>query len=58
MKLFMIAQGHPLWEDSRVPHSRLARDQDRSSFGLDVLARKDLPLQQYGERIEKFSQDK
>ena len=51
--VIMMEQEHPLWGRHLI---RAKCDQNRSSFGLDVLARKDLSLQQYGERIKKFLQ--
>ena len=55
-KPFTIERGNPLWEGNRVPHFVLSVIKTEVLLDCDDLAHKDLPLQQYGERIEKLSQ--
>ena len=56
LKPFTIERGNPLLEDNRVLHSCLTRSNQKCFLDCDDLARKGLLLQQYGERIDKLSQ--
>ena len=56
LKPFTIERSNPLWEDNRVLHSCQTRSKQKCFLDCDDLARKDLLVQQYGERIEKVSQ--
>ena len=56
MNPITIERRNPLWEDSRVPQSCPRVIKTNVPLENDDCAHKDLLLQKYGERIEKFSQ--